>query len=90
MRETSENKTHRDMDHMRLLGISRIPRCANCPRLPELAAALKRGSGRAGSLSDLPAGCRHEVCRPLVERYFRPAESPSPTLRLIEAGRACC
>lgn len=90
MHEAHEIKTRREMDHLRLLGISRIPRCAECPRLPALAAAVRRVPGTAKPLPDQPRDCGHEVCRPLISRYFPTGRSCARPLRLVEAGGGCC
>jgi hypothetical protein len=90
MQDLQEIKTYRDMDHLRLLGISRIPRCADCPRLPVLAAAVRRSSGSAAPLPEARDDCRHEVCRPLISRYFPTGRSCARPLRLVEAGGGCC
>jgi len=89
MNDLREKTICRDMDHLRLLGISRIPRCANCPRLPALAAAVKRGPGGCAPVPDAPRGCRHEVCRPLILRYFAFRKTAARALRLVEVGGGC-
>lgn len=89
MHDAQETMTNRDMDHLRLLGISRIPRCVDCPRLPVLAAAVRRSPGGAAPLPDACDDCRHEVCRPLISRYFPKGRSCARPLRLVEAGGGC-
>jgi hypothetical protein len=62
-----------DLDSLRLLALSRIPRCAVCPRFHALLSARARGS--LGALPAVPTGCTHQVCAPLVTRYA-PAAAP--------------
>jgi len=89
MREANEIRTIREMDHLRLLGISRIPRCVECPRLSALAAALRRAPGTATAPPRPRSGCTHEVCRPLISRYFPTSRNCARPLRLVEAGGGC-
>lgn len=58
----------RDVDGLRLLALSRIPRCETCPRLRALKTAHERGSSLETPLPAVPDGCDHEVCAPLVTR----------------------
>ena len=79
-------RTSREMDQLRLMGISRIPRCADCPRLPAMAAALRRTPGTCAPLPDRRSDCTHEICRPLISRYFPTGRNCARPLRLVEAG----
>ena len=56
-------------DALRLLGLSRIPRCASCPRLRALEAALLGGNRLAGPWPPAPRKCEHQVCAPMVRRF---------------------
>lgn len=58
-----------DLDGLRLLGLSRIARCADCPRLAALREAWGHRSSLAVPWPDAPRGCRHQVCAPLVRRF---------------------
>ena len=63
-----------DADALRLLAVSRIPRCKACPRLAALEE-IYLGDARAlaGPLPSVPPYCTHTVCRPLVDRIVRKA-----------------
>ena len=57
-----------DIDGLRLLGLSRIPRCAECPRLH----ALQRAHGNGGVVHSLPPVsqiCVYRACAPMVARF---------------------
>jgi hypothetical protein len=90
MYDAREIEKHGDLDRLRVLGISRIPRCAECPRLPALAAAVRGSRPSAERLPAPPGGCRHEVCKPLILRYFPDKRIAARPLRLVEAGGGCC
>lgn len=61
----------REQDALRLLGLSRIPRCADCPRLFALSAAHRKGSFLR-TLPPAPVECRSQICAPLVSRFSAP------------------
>jgi hypothetical protein len=65
-----------DQDGLRLLGLERIPRCSGCARLAALEAAYRAGKRCPEPLPAIPAGCRHDVCKPLVRRLFRRENPP--------------
>lgn len=76
-----------DLDGLRLLALSRIPRCGTCPRFHALVEAHDRGLRVGGRLPGAPAYCSHEVCAPLVARWScsgpsRSEVAPSATVRL--------
>jgi hypothetical protein len=56
-------------DGLRLLGLSRIPRCGDCPRLRALQFAYYTGARHSASWPPPPRGCRQQVCTPLLQRY---------------------
>ena len=56
-------------DALRLLGLSRIPRCADCDRLDALRVAHETREPLVPPLPPIPRSCRDQVCRPLVTRY---------------------
>ena len=58
-----------ELDGLRLVGLSRIPRCAVCPRFHALAVATGRPAEDATPLPPAPEKCHHQVCSPLVGRY---------------------
>ena len=58
-------------DTLRLLGLSRIPRCAECDRLDALRVAHQTREPLDLPLPPVPRRCRDQVCRPLVSRYTR-------------------
>ena len=57
-----------DKDGLRLLGLSRVPRCAACARLDALLAAYRSGRPLAVPWPEAPARCREQICAPLVRR----------------------
>ncbi len=60
------------IDDLRLLALSRIPRCKACPRFRALREARRMPATSPSLLAVLPAvpaHCRHEVCAPIAERY---------------------
>ena len=59
----------REQDDLRLLGLSRIPRCSDCPRLEALRAYHGRRSALAAELPPVPRGCVSPHCAPLAARY---------------------
>jgi hypothetical protein len=59
----------KDEDALRLLGLSRIPRCAECDRLDALRVAHETREPLTGPLPPVPSGCGDQVCRPLIARY---------------------
>ena len=56
-----------DEDGLRLLGLSRIPRCAGCPRLSALQDIHRSGS--TALVPGPPRTCTTRYCEPLVKRY---------------------
>jgi len=85
-------------DGLRLIGLSRIPRCAVCPRFHALAVGVGRAAEDAPPLPHVPDSCHHQVCAPLVAHYEedrsdREEQPPRPaTLRLLasETASHCC
>jgi hypothetical protein len=57
-----------DKDGLRLLGLSRVPRCAACARLEALRAAHRTGRRPSGPWPAAPEGCREQICAPLLRR----------------------
>jgi hypothetical protein len=62
----------RDEDGLRLFGLSRIPKCAACPRFDGLSQAHAGGSSSANQLPPVPSWCIYQFCAPLVARLSRP------------------
>jgi len=68
-------------DGLRLLALSRIPRCTVCPRLAALQTL--HGDGSRGPIPGPPRTCTTRYCAPLVKRYgqssveFLPDELPA-------------
>jgi hypothetical protein len=58
----------RDKDGLRLLGLSRIPRCAGCARFKALEAAYEAGSPIVGRVPPVPGDCDYQICAPILER----------------------
>ena len=59
-----------DLGDLRLLALSRITRCANCPRYHALANAY-RSARNVTSMPPVPQKCHHQVCAPLVSKLVR-------------------
>ncbi len=59
-----------EMDGLRLLGLSRITRCAGCPRLEALREARDHRSAPTVRWPAPPRACRHQICAPLVRRML--------------------
>lgn len=64
-----------DKDGLRLLGLSRVPRCAACARLEALLVAHRSGMRLAVPWPAAPACCREQICAPLVRRMAARAAS---------------
>ena len=65
----SRSKPSESLDELRLIALSRIPRCKTCPRFHALDAVRERPSTVLGRLPVVPASCTHEVCAPMAARY---------------------
>jgi hypothetical protein len=65
-------------DGLRLLGLSRIPRCAACPRLAALWTTHENRLPVLASLPPAPPTCTHRVCAPLINRFGLSAVAPTP------------
>ena len=61
-----------DMDGLRLIGLGRVPACAECPRYQDLVAAYTEPALRGSRLSAVPKNCAHAYCAPLARRYGVP------------------
>lgn len=72
----SNAKASNDLDGLRLLALSRIPRCGSCPRFGSLVEAYAHDAPPVRELGEVPPNCTHQVCAPLAERY-RPPEPAS-------------
>lgn len=71
-----------DKDGLRLLGLSRVPRCAGCARLDALLAAHRTGERLAVPWPAAPACCREQICAPLVRRFVSGAAARNDLLTL--------
>ena len=58
-----------DKDGLRLLGLSRVPRCAGCARLRALLVAHRTRGPLASPWPAPPRECREQICAPLVRRF---------------------
>lgn len=67
MRPT-EREGSREKDHLHLIGLSRIPRCAACRRFEALWRTHEEGVPPAGPLPPVPSCCKYQICRPLAAR----------------------
>jgi len=59
----------KDQDDLRLLALSRIPRCAACSRLRALRETHENGVTLETPLPRPPEGCDTPYCAPLAARY---------------------
>jgi ribosomal protein S12 methylthiotransferase accessory factor YcaO len=59
----------RAQDALRLVGLSRIPRCSNCPRLEALTRAYESPGEPPAPWPAPPRNCRHVVCAALARRF---------------------
>ena len=76
----SRSTSDREEDGLRLLALSRIPRCATCPRLAALRA--NHGGDSASPVPDAPRACTHRCCEPLVKLYGPPDDEQAAHPRL--------
>ena len=86
----SNAKASNDLDGLRLLALSRIPRCGSCPRfgsLVEAYVAAQEDERPSRELGAVPANCTHQVCAPLAER-FRPAQTVGSRARVAPFSQA--
>ena len=61
-----------DLDALRLVALSRIPRCGDCRRFEALVDAHDHENG-GHVLPAAPDHCTHRVCAPLASRWRGPA-----------------
>ena len=71
----------KDQDDLRLLALSRIPRCAACSRLHALRATHESGASLEIPLPASPEGCETPYCTPLVTRYAPAFAAVAPVSR---------
>ena len=71
-----------DKDGLRLLGLSRVPRCAACARLAAMLAAHRGGNRLPVPWPVAPPGCREQICAPLVKRMAAGAATRRELLSL--------
>jgi len=69
MRVRTAAKASNDLDGLRLLAMSRIPRCGTCPRFRSLVEAHAGDRLPPGGVPPVPTYCSHQVCAPLVARW---------------------
>ena len=72
MKTFARTVKHHEDDALRLLGLSRIPRCVGCDRLDALRVAHETREPLGRALPLVPRGCNDQVCRPLVTRFSSP------------------
>ena len=58
-----------ELDGLSLIGLGRVPACAECPRYRDLVARYMSSSRSKTALAAVPATCEHLYCAPLAERY---------------------
>ena len=71
MKESTMNRAKRlpALDKLRLIGLGRVPACAECPRYRDLVAVYKNPALCGTTLAAVPKGCPHAYCQPLAQRY---------------------
>jgi hypothetical protein len=84
----SNAKPSNDLDGLRLLALSRIPRCGSCPRFGSLVEAYAGDERPMRQLGSVPANCTHQVCAPLAERYRPPEAAPRSGARVASFSPA--
>ena len=57
-----------EKEHLHLIGLARIPRCAACHRFEALWRTHERRSPLTAPLPPVPPTCKYQICRPLVAR----------------------
>lgn len=58
----------RELDELRLVALSRIPRCTGCPRLEALQDFVHLGMAIVNPWPPAPGRCRHPICVPMLRR----------------------
>ena len=58
----------RELDDLRVIGLSRIPRCAGCPRFRALERAVEMRSPFPAPLPAASRSCVYRVCQPMAAR----------------------
>ena len=71
MNAATEKLDPQDENGLRLFGLSRIPKCAACPRFDGLRHAHAGGSAPEDQLPPVPSWCIYQFCAPLVARLSR-------------------
>jgi len=69
MTPPTRQKFDDSLDGLRLLGLSRIPRCGDCPRFRALVRSHEHRRAALETLPAAPAYCTHQVCAPMASRY---------------------
>jgi len=69
MKSTDRLPLFKDQDELRLLALSRIPRCAACSRLRALRAIHEDGVPLEAPLPPSTNNCDAPYCAPLAARY---------------------
>jgi hypothetical protein len=79
-----------ELDKLRLLALSRIPRCRGCPRFHALDALRRKHRPPAAALAQVPEFCTHEVCAPLAARYPAPLIGRTRAADLVGRVKSAC
>ena len=77
----------KDQDDLRLLALSRIPRCAACSRFRALRETHENGAALETPLPPSPEGCDTPYCAPLAARYALEDEREEPAREARGPGR---
>ena len=79
-----------ELDKLRLLALSRIPRCRGCPRFHALDAVRRKLKPPGAALAQVPEFCTHEVCAPLAARYPAPLLGRSRLVERVARVKPAC
>lgn len=79
-----------ELDRLRLLALSRIPRCRGCPRFHALDGVRRKHLPPGAALPQAPEFCTHEVCAPLAARYPAPLIGRTRSSRLVGRVKSAC
>ena len=83
MNSAESNPQFKDQDDLRLLALSRIPRCAACSRLRALKQTHDNGAPLEAPLPPIPDGCDTPYCAPLAARYALEERRGASALRIL-------
>jgi len=87
MRDSPETRKFPGVgDGLRLLALSRVPRCQGCQRFGAMNSAGAAPGLRGLSLPAVPDFCTYQLCAPLATRYESAADSRAASGLRIARG----